>query len=434
MNGTVGGVGTSDTGLRVGRVDPQDREALRAWSVPSRASFLEAAPTDEFLEERQRALAGHRLTAVHDTVGGQERVVATLRTFDAEVTVPGAGPVGVDAVSTATVLPTHRRRGLLSRMLTADLERARREGHALAALIAAEAPIYGRFGFGPATRATSLVVENSRVAFRPDAPVAAGSLEFVPAGRTAELAAVHDEARRRRPGGLDRDAAWWEAAGRRGEGRWVGPRGQVVLHRDERGAPDGYVAYDVVDESVGRVPNGTVHVRDLCATDPAAYRALWGFLTSLDLVRTTRARDRPVDDLLPHLLVDPRAVQTGPVDDFLWLRVLDVPAALTARRYLGSGTLVLEVVDPLGLAAATVRLDVAAQHRDADGWARAEVTATGDVPDVVLPVGDLSSLLLGGTSAVALHAAGRLRGTAAAAFALTALMATPEQPWCPTWF
>lgn len=420
--------------LRVTQVDPQDREALLAWSVPSRAAFLQPAPTEEDLEERRRSVTGHRLSAVHDTVAGEDRVVATLRTFDSELTVPGSGPVSVDAVSTATVLPTHRRRGLLTRMLTADLDRARRDGHAFAALIAAEVPIYGRFGFGAATRATSLVLDDARVRFRPDAPAATGSVEFVPAGRTAELAAVHDRTRRQRPGGLLRDEAWWQAAGRRGEGRWLGPRGHVVLHRDERGVADGYVAYDVTDESVGRVPNGTAHVRDLAAATPAAYRALWEFVTSIDLVRTTRAGNRPVDELLPHLLVDSRAVQTGPVDDLLWLRVLDVPGALAARRYLGCGTLVLKVLDPLGLAEATVRLHVAPQRCGADGWVCAEVTATDADPDVVLDVGELSSLLLGGTSAVALHAAGRLDCSAAAAHALATLVATPEQPWCPTWF
>ncbi len=418
------------------QIDPHDREALRAWSTPSRAAFLTPAATDADLDDRLAEVGGHRLTAVHDVVdggvGGEQRVVATLRTYDSELTLPGVDPVEVDLVSTATVLPTHRRRGLLSRMLTADLRRARHAGNVFAALIAAEAPIYGRFGFGPATHATSLAVENARVRFRPDAPVPAGSLEFVPAGRVEELSRVHDVTRRARPAGLLRDAAWWEAAGRRGAGRWVGPAGHVVLHRDEHGTADGYVAYDVVDEAVGRVPNGTVHVGDLAATNPAAYRALWEFVTSIDLVRTTRAKNRPVDELLPHLLTDPRAVQTGPVDDFLWLRVLDVPAALTARRYLGGGTLVLQVLDPLGLAEATVRLHVG--DPGADGWACPEVTTTDAAPDVVLGVAELASVLLGGTSPVALHRAGRLDGTPAAALSLQTLMATPEQPWCPTWF
>ena len=173
---------------------------------------------------------------------------------------------------------------------------------------------------------------------------------------------------------------------------------------------------------------------DLTATNPAAYRALWEFVTSIDLVRTTRAADRPVDELLPHLLVDPRAVQTGPVDDFLWLRVLDVPGALAARRYLGCGTLVLRVVDPLGLADATVRLHVAAQRCGADGWVCAEITTTDDAPDAELGVDVLASLVLGGTSAVALQRAGRLRCSPATAYAVQQLFATPEAPWCPTWF
>ncbi|MFD0481159.1 GNAT family N-acetyltransferase [Kineococcus sp. GCM10028916] len=415
--------------LPLSSVDPGDRDALRAWYTSSRAAFLEAAPTEADLDERSKAIAAHRLTAVRDG----ERVVATLRTFDSELTMPGAGPVNVDAVSTATVLATHRRRGLLTRMLRADLERARLAGHAFATLIAAEAPIYGRFGFGAATRATSLAIDNTRVRFRDDAPAASGSLEFV-TGALDEAALVHDAARRSRPGGLHRDAAFWEAANRRGAGRWIGTHGHAVLHRDERGTADGYVVYELRDESVGRVVTGTTTVLDLTATTPAAYRALWEFVTSIDLVRTTRAKDRPVDELLPHLLLDPRAVQTGPVDDFAWLRVLDVPGALAARRYLGCGTLVLKVVDPLGLADATVSLHVAPQRCGADGWVCAEITTTDATPDVVLGVGELSSLVLGGTSAVALHRAGRLDCSTADAFALQTLFATPEAPWCPTWF
>ena len=415
--------------LPLSSVDPGDPQALRRWYTASRTAFLEAAPTEEVLAERAVAIADHRLTAVEDG----DRVVATLRTFDSELTMPGAGPVSVDAVSTATVLPTHRRRGLLSRMLTADLERARHGGHAFAALIAAEAPIYGRFGFGAATRANSLAVDNARVRFRPDAPAATGSLEFV-LGPLDELALVHDATRRARAGGLQRDAAFWSAADRRGAGRWIGPQGHAVLHRDERGVADGYVVYDLRDDSVGRVVTGTATVTDLAATTPSAYRALWEFVTSIDLVRTTRAEHRPVDELLPHLLVDPRAVQTGPVDDFVWLRVLDVPGALAARRYLGCGTLVLRVLDPLGLAGASVRLHVAPQRCGADGWVCAEITTTDAAPDVVLGVGELAALVLGGTSAVALHRAGRIDCSAADAFALQTLFTAPEAPWCPTWF
>ena len=363
------------------------------------------------------------------------RCVATFRSYDGEITMPGAGPVTVDAISTVTVLPTHRRRRLLSRMMTADLRRARADGHAFAALIAMEAPIYGRFGFGPATRSTSLTVDADRVRFRPDAPTGGGRLEFLaPDAPWDELAAVHDAARRARAGGLEREDRWWRAAHRRGTGRTLGPRSQVVLHRDAAGRPDGYVAYDVTESWAGRVSTSSVKVLDLTATDPGAYRDLWEFLASIDLVRVLHAADRPVDELLPQLLLDPRAVQTGPVDDFLWMRVLDVPGALAARRYLGCGSLVLRVVDRLGLADATVRLAVEESRCGADGWTCAEITATTDAPDVTLEVAELAALLLGGTSPVALARAGRLQGSAAAVHRLQALLATPEAPYCATWF
>ena len=423
---------STDVALR--EIDPADTTAAGEFFAVSRAGFLEARPDERARRAYGERVAGHRLLSAQ--AGG--RVVGTFRSFASEVTLPGAGPVPVNAVSTVTVLPTHRRRGVLSRMMADDLARAREREHAFSALIAMEAPIYGRFGFGAATRSTRWVVDADRAAFRPDAPggpAGGGSLEVLdPADAREDCAAVHDAARRARPGGLERPARWWaERTAAEGPGA-LGAGARVVLHRDADGVADGYACYEITESWAGRVSRSSATVSDLSATSPAAYRDLWEFVTSIDLVRSVSAPDRPVDELLPHLLTDPRAAQDGPVDDFLWLRVLDVPGALAARRYLGSGTLVLRVLDPTGLADATVRLHVGADRCAGDGWTCAEVTTTDAEPDVRLGVGDLGSLLLGGTSPVALRAAGRLQASAADAHRLQALLATPESPWCPTWF
>ncbi|NAZ88004.1 GNAT family N-acetyltransferase [Kineococcus indalonis] len=416
-------------------VDPADAEAVAAWSQVPRVAFWQAAPAPHEAEERARdavrRVAGHRLSGVLD--GG--RWVATYRSFDSELTLPGTGPVAVNAVSTVTVLPTHRRRGLLRRMIDADLTAARQRGHALAVLIAAEAPIYGRFGFGTATWSTSLRVDAGACRFRDDAPHGGQRLELVdPVAARAQLAAVHDASRRARAGGLARDEEWWRQWAAPGPGGALGERGHVVVHRDAAGAADGYAAYTLHEEWEGRVSRCSVRVLDLHALSPGAYRDLWQFLVSLDWVRTVEARDRAVDEPLPLMLQDPRAVQHGPVDDFVWVRPLDAAGALAARRYPGCGTLVLRVLDPGGPAGGTVRLHVDPQRCGEDGWTCAEVTGTDAEPDVVLGAAELGALLLGGTSAVALAAAGRVHGSAAAVQRLHALLGTPAAPWCPTWF
>jgi len=419
--------------LTFSTVDPADAAAVDAWARVPRAAFLEQAPDEADLAARRRQVAGHRLRAAFDG----DRPVGTFRSYDLEVTMPGAGPVTVDAITSVAVLPTHRRRRILSTLMGQDLAEARESGHALAALIAMEAPIYGRFGFGPATRSTAWTLDCDRIAFRPDAPGAdGGSLELVdPAAERDLLAAVHDTARRARPGGLQRPAVDWEEWFSTPGPRRLGRGAHVALHRDAAGTADGYVVYELTETWDARVSTSTGRVLDLTATTTGAYRDLWEFVASIDLVRTLTATDRPADELLPQLLVDPRAARHGAVDDFLWLRVLDVAGALCARRYLGRDTLVLRVEDPRGVTGGTVRLHVGDDRRGADGFACPEVTVSTDEPDLVLGVGDLATLLLGDASAVALARAGRVHTAGPdRAARLTALMATPESPWCQTWF
>ncbi len=417
------------TSLRFADVDSHDPDAVDAWARVPAVAMLQELPDEAQRAARRRSVAGHRLRAAFD---GDEPV-GTLRSFDTELTLPGAGPVTVDAVSSVGVLPTHRRRGVLRHLLGEDLHRARETGHALAALIAMEAPIYGRFGFGAATRSTTWTLDADRAALRPDAPTG-GTLRLVdPRAGTDAQREVHDRARRSRAGGLERDGRWWDE-------RFAVPsaadrRTHLVVHSGEDGHPDGYALYELTEAWAGRVPRSTARVLDLTATTTAAYADLWRFVASVDLVRSVSAGDRPEDELLPHLLADPRAAQQQPVDDFLWLRVLDVPGALCARRYLGRDSLVLRVVDPDGLAGGTVRLTVEGSARTPDGWTCGQVETCADEPDVTLGVAELGTLLLGGGRATALAAAGRLVcASPDRAWRLDALLATPEQPWCPTWF
>jgi predicted acetyltransferase len=423
--GSVGRMPVTTSSLDLRPVDLDDDALLAAWSANvSQVFTAPSPPTPErraLLRERVR---GHRLSGAFDG----DRLVGTYRSWDWTLTVPG-GAITADAVSSVTVLPTHRRRGALTGLITADLADARERGVAAAVLIASEATIYGRFGFGPASRCAAWEVDVRSARLRPQVP-REGSLEIVPLARLRELApAVFGAARL--PGATDRSALWWD--------QYLGlapmppdeprPPRAAVVHRDPAGAPQGYLVHSWKDHwDDTRIGHSVATVEDFQAATPAAHAALWGYLTELDLIATVRAVHRPVDDPLPWLLADGRAARRTATVDFLWARLLDPVAALTARRYERPGRAVLRVIDPLGHAEGTFALAV-----DADG--AATCAGTGAPPDVTLPVDVLSSIWLGDGDLLAAGAAGlATEHTGGALVATARLFRTLRAPWTGTWF
>ncbi|MET7637351.1 GNAT family N-acetyltransferase [Streptomyces sp. NPDC005438] len=358
-----------------------------------------------------------------------DQCVATFRRFPQLLTVPGGVRLGASAISAVTVRPTHRRRGLLSRMMTNELHDARERGDALATLIASEYPIYGRFGFGPAAWHHDYEVEVHRTGLPATSgqPEDGGRLEQVELSQVREIGPeLHDRVARlpQAQGTVSRDAAFWSKVTGEHEGRDepFTPRFYVV-YRDEHGTPQGLVSHTSEHDWADDVPRHTLRVLDLFGTSPRAEAALWRYLMSVDWVSTVRAQRRPVDDLLPLLVPDSRSVHVRGRADFLWLRPLDVPAMLEARGYERPGSLVLRVVDPAGLAEGTFRLEA-----DTDG---ARCTATGREPELTLGVGELASLYLGGESAARLGAVGRVdEERAGALVSADGLFGTSRQPWC----
>lgn len=362
--------------------------------------------TEADLALRRERYARQRFSGVVD--GG--RLVATYRTWDAHVTVPG-GSVVADMVSGVTVDPTRRRRGLLSAMVLRDLRRAREAGTPMAMLVAAEAPIYGRFGFGHATGSTT---------WRVDLPAAMAAV--LPPGtddvdvelvEDADLVGVAPQvyaaAAAGQPGAITLDATSWdvmlgtvEVPGEDAD------RLRPALVARVGGEVVGYARYRLPEVwEAGRYAS-VLTVDDLVATTPAALAALWRQLVGMDLVATVAAAQRPVSDLLPELLADRRRAVAATHEDVYWVRLLDVPAALTARRFSAAVDAVVEVVDPLGLSGGRWRVRAA----DGDGAASpglpAEVTAARAAPDLTLDVATLSATYLGETSLARLHAAGRV--------------------------
>ncbi|WP_329265332.1 GNAT family N-acetyltransferase [Streptomyces pseudovenezuelae] len=359
-----------------------------------------------------------------------DRCVATFRSFAQEVTAVGGHLVAADAISGVTVTATHRRRGLLTRMMNEDLAAAKERGDVLATLIAAEYRIYGRYGFGPATSGTEWTIDVPRAGLDPRGPdLRGGRIDLVDPDEVRKLGPeLHDRMRRATPGAISRDEWWWQlnTGAVRTEPGWTEPF--FAVYRAADGTVEGLMAYEVDEKWADTMqPSNTASVRGMIASTPAAERVLWHYLCSIDWVMRVKSGWRAPDDLLPHLLPNPPAARITMQADWLWVRILDVVRALEARTYEGEGTLVLEVVDGSGTSGGRYLLDATP-----DG---ASCTATTRSADLTLDVRDLATLWLGDESAVRLAALGRVREErAGAGRGADALLRTSRRPWCPDMF
>ncbi|MFG1643915.1 GNAT family N-acetyltransferase [Amycolatopsis sp. NPDC049252] len=348
------------------------------------------------------------------------RPVGTTGAYSFELTLPGEVIVPVAGVTGVGVLPSHRRQGVLTAMMRHQLAGLRARGEFLSVLLASEALIYRRFGYGPATYTSRLTVPRHRAAFA--APRAhedvRGSVELLRRdGCTELLEDVYDRYRRAQPGALSRPHRWWAS----GAGQPpVSPAPRfVALHRDADGVPDGYASYSVTD--------GTLTVDETITTDDAVFTALARFVLGHDLVTKVVFKQVPPGHPLRWQLADFRAGEVGDDTDWLWVRLLDIPRALTARGWFTDGELVLDVDDPAlgehGRYLLTVR----------DG--KADCVPTGREPDLSLDVSDLGSVYLGGTTPSVLVRAGHVRAHHPGAATLAdALFRGERAPHCLHWF
>jgi predicted acetyltransferase len=369
--------------------------------------------------EHQRRRAQRRLEPDRSFVAvtGAE-VVATGGAYSFDLALPGAAPARCAGVTMISVRPDHRRRGLLTRLLRALHDQARERGEPFAALWASESPIYGRFGYGPAIPTVELEAQRAHVRLTVPAPVGEVVLVDTATARR-ELPPIRDAVRRARPGMLSRSDVWWDTL----------LDDDPVEERDGAGqrchalVPGrGYALYRIAADWQGGAPTGTVRVRELHAVDPEAAAALWRFVTDLDLTSRIVANSRPVDDPVLAMIEDTARLtvtQGWPV----YLRLLDLPAALTARRYAADGSLVLEVTDDhlpdnAGRWELTVEQGVAACRRS-------ERPAM-----LTMDTRELATVALGGVRVAQLVAAGRVGVHDTDAIArCDAMLATPLAPW-----
>ncbi|MGH8960243.1 MAG: GNAT family N-acetyltransferase [Jatrophihabitantaceae bacterium] len=413
-------------------VNPVPVDDVQGW-LAALATTLLGDPHDDNFPRRVEAWRREWLPERVWGARSAGRWVATLATEPRTLTVPGPDgstlDLAADALTGVTVAATHRRRGLLTQLLTQSLADAKGRGDAVSVLIAAEWAIYGRFGYAPATRGADY-----RYLARPaDAkvqPSGAGSVRQVEAeeiGRTGP--ALYDRTRRLRAGQVDRRGDWW--AYRFGlDGYEPLREGKTPTHvvHDGHDGVDGFVSWTVKRDFELNGELGAIEVGELVAANGAAYRDLWAYLSGLDLIGEIELHHRPVDEPVRWLLEDGRALHQTYAGDGLWLRLLDVPAALSARSYAVSGRLVLDVVgDRLGYADGRYALDA-----DRDG---STCTATADDADLRLSHRALAATYLGGHTLRALAPAGGVEELTAGAIARAdAMFGTALAPWNATGF
>lgn len=399
-------------------------EELPALIEAMSTAFLERPDADKVAAEIKPLWDLDRTWAAFDG----ERMCGTYRSWATELTVPGCARLPASAVSGVTVLPTHRRRGILRSMVAAEHGAARERGEAIGLLYAAEYPIYGRFGYGPGCREGTWALD-TRATF---VGASAGGVEIVKpdvAARDA-IKSVFDTWRLRTPGEIQRRDYRWDFDLTLRPGAWGEDwKGFLALRRDSSGALDGYVRYSrPEDKWESGQPRNVVKVDELHALTDEAYITLWRFLAETDWVATVTAERRSPSERLPWLLANARDARPSDIGDGMWVRLLDVPRALEARAYDAEGRLVLEVMDPEASDGRTrIQLDAGP-----DG---ATCHATDRSPDLTLDVSALSAAYLGGTrlrdAVLATGADEHREGALAQA---DRLLRSADEPWCSTFF
>ena len=353
-------------------------------------------------------------------------MVSTIGAYSLDMTVPG-NVVQCGGTTVVTVSPTHRRRGLLTEMMQRHFDDVLEREEPIAALWASESEIYGRFGYGKASTTAEITVHRRGQSLSRHAP-ATRPVRLIELDQAKTLLPpFHDQFRVGQPGMFRRWPAWWEArifsdfpSRRSGAtaARWA-----VV---DGDGGIDGYAKYRTKSAPGDDGHSGTeLVITDFIAGSPESWASLWAFLLNHDLVAKFIARQRSLDDPIFDLLAGPRRAQTQ-VGDGVWVRVMNVPAALSARKYRGDFAAVFGIHDPMGLAGGTFQLEASAEGSDCK-------LSDAD-PDIVMDIEDLGAVYLGNGGFRRLSRAGRLSGDDAKLAAADQAFGWDPRPWCPEYF
>ena len=381
------------------------------------ASMFGDEAREEDIERWRRTLEPERMLWVSDG----DLKVATAGAFTFRLTIPG-GELPAAGVTAVGVLPSHRRRRILTQMMREQIDDVRQREEPLAILWASEASIYGRFGYGLATKMAKITLDRDRAVFR-DRAEPVGATRLVSLEQAIDiLPAIYEQVRTRTPGMYARSRVWWETgvlADPEHARRGGGPLFCAVLELDDQ--PEAYALYRLKSNWDEGVPNATLIVREVMATSPTALREIWRFLLGVDLVARLETWGVPADYPLFLMLTEPRRLRMT-LGDALWLRLVDLEAALAARSYNDAEPISIEVRDSFC-------------EWNEGVWGVPDAGRTDADPDLRLDVADLGSAYLGGISFAELARAGRIEELRAGGVERAdALFRTEVTPWCPEVF
>jgi predicted acetyltransferase len=392
--------------------NPSEDELRKAMKAVE-AAFGEEQK-EEDLDRHQKAMPRDRFFVAYDGAVP----VGTTASLPFELTVPGS-ELATGGVTWVGVLPSHRRRGILTQMMKHQLDDLHERGEPLAILWASEAAIYGRFGYGISAPTVQLDADRSRFSLRDD-PGPRGAVRLIDREEAGKvLPPIYDAVRRQVPGFTSRNALLWDLYRLADPEHWRrggGPKFYAVLEFD--GEPVGYAIYRIKLDWQDGFAKSQVRVLETCATSAAAERELWRFLFGIDLVVRIQGRHDPGSPLF-LMVVDPRSLMLR-VTEGLWLRLVDLGAALTGRTYATDDSVVMEVRDELC-------------PWNAGRWRIGnDVARTDDDAELELDIADLASAYLGAFDFNQLAEAQRVRelkpGTLRRA---SDLFRTARPPYCP---
>jgi predicted acetyltransferase len=406
--------------VEIRAVPPSD---ARRWFESVNFAFAEHVEEEQWTLDSQ-IIPADRILGAYDG----ERIVGGGAAFSFEMTVPGGRTVPAGGVTMVGVLPTHRRQGILRQLMALQLADVSARGEAFAALWASEGSIYQRFGYGLATLNGTVDIERERATFRhPLEP--SGRVDLLTAEEARpHMEAVYDVVRARTPGFYVRSEKWWDV--------WLADpefrrrdlsRKFYAVHFAEDGAADAYCVYRIKSDWQPSGPANTLMITEIAAIDPDATAQMWRYAFGVDLMAHIRSRLGPANHPLLLMVSEPRRLSLR-VGDGVWVRILDVKAALEGRGYASDGTLVIQVDDEF-------MPEVAGKWRLSSAGGRATVTETSDAPDLRLDITDLGAVYLGGITFAQLGNAGRTSEVTAGARATADRMFSSDiPPWCPEVF
>lgn len=390
---------------------------------PSWSRWIGRAFGDD--NDDERIAAWRKITELERTIAALDggEIVGTAGAFTYEMALPGGATLPAAGVTAVSVRSTHRRQGVLTRMMAHQLDDVASRGEPLAILTASETPIYGRFGYGLGSQFWGWTLDADSAIATPS--TARGRIRQVEKDDAVKvLPGIRERLWRRHPGEVSWSPAWWDDWFRDAKDeRNGGSERRYAIHESESGEADGYVSWNAKPKWEDGLPVGRIHLGHLYGVDDEIEAALFELLLSIDLVKTISAWDRPVSDPLRWRLADVRRMRVGTQGDHLWIRILDVERALSARELGADDRLVVEITDAF-------RPQTAGAYVIEPGSCR----RTDETADLLMDIRDLGALYLGGVSATTLARAGRVQDRTGALTRADRLLASSATPWCRTHF